>query len=310
MLASYRIEQGKIQNTFCEVQVSEHCNLACRSCSHLSPIMPRRFVEPDTVLRDFATLASCYHVEMVKLLGGEPLLHPALLEVAAAVRTTGISDRVCVVTNGVLLPRMREEFWGAIDEIWISHYPGFQLTSDQQQTLRQLAKEHKVRLRWESCPTFRESYAALGTTDEALVKRIFSTCQVAHNWRCHTVVDGYFFKCPQSYYLPKRLSAPGADSWADGIKISSQPSFRQQLLAYLESSEPLLSCQRCLGTVGRRFRHEQIARRAWTEPQEHTTEELLDRPLLQREERLARYPTLRRLQTVLPHAGNRAKISA
>jgi organic radical activating enzyme len=307
---SYRIEQGKIQNTFCEVQVSEHCNLACRSCSHLSPIMSRRFVDPATVLRDFSILTGCYHVERLKLLGGEPLLHPALLEVVEAVRQTGIGDMVCVVTNGVLLPRMREEFWAAVDEVWISSYPGFELSAEQRQACRQLARKHGVRLHWEPCPTFRESYAALGTSDHTLVKRIYSTCQVAHEWRCHTVVDGYFFKCPQSYYLPKRLGPIGDDQWSDGIQLDTDAEFPERLLAYLQADEPLLACQRCLGTVGRRFIHHQLARRAWTEPQERTTEELLDARLLAREERLLRYPPLRRLQTVLPSSGNRAKVSA
>jgi molybdenum cofactor biosynthesis enzyme MoaA len=65
------------------------------------------------------SLAACYRVESLKLLGGEPLLHSGLLDVINAVVEAGISDKVCVVTNGVLLPRMKDEFWGAVDEVWI-----------------------------------------------------------------------------------------------------------------------------------------------------------------------------------------------
>ncbi len=167
-----------------------------------------------------------------------------------------------------------------------------------------------MRLRWERCPTFRESYAALGTTNESLVKRIYSTCQVAHEWCCHNVVDGDLFKCPQSYYLPKGLGPEGEERWADAIKISDHASFREELLAYLQSDVPLRSCQRCLGTVGRRFTHQQIAHREWADQQQHSTEELIDWRLLAREERSQRYPALRRLRSVVPNTGQLTRISA
>ena len=272
--------------------------------------MPRRFADPLTVRRDLERLSMCYHVERIKLLGGEPLLHPALLEVIDVVVQSRIGDKICVVTNGVVLPRMGRDFWSAVDEVWISSYPGFELSAEHRRACWQQAREHNVKLQWERCPTFREAYAALGTSDRALVQRIFSTCQVAHEWRCHTVVDGYFFKCPQSYYLPKRLGPFGAEPCADALELSAEPGFREKLLAYLESPAPMLSCSRCLGTVGRRFEHQQIARRGWAEVQDHTTEELLDRRLLAKEEQMQRFPVLRRLQTALPNSGNRAKVSA
>jgi hypothetical protein len=36
----------RIHHPRCEVDIVEHCNLACRSCSHLSPVLPCYEVAP------------------------------------------------------------------------------------------------------------------------------------------------------------------------------------------------------------------------------------------------------------------------
>ena len=103
---SYKIKNGKIQTSLCELNVVHHCNLSCRSCSHLSDRMNKYFVDPDQVLNDFSILAEYCHPQHIRLCGGEPLLHPHLLDVVDAVRDSGISECIRVVTNGTLLHRM------------------------------------------------------------------------------------------------------------------------------------------------------------------------------------------------------------
>ena len=285
MVGPYTLAKGRIQNSDCEINVAEHCNLACRSCSHLSPMMHRSFVDPEEVFRDLSTLAASYKVHQVKLLGGEALLHPYLSDVIQAVLLSGIADGICVVTNGVLLPRMPETFWNSVNHVWVSSYPGFELSPQEVERCQQLAKQHGVQLDIYPDTTFRESHASLGSSDEFLVKRIYSTCRVAHEWRCHTIAHGYFFKCPQSYFIPKGLGpASGLTIEADGLRISSDPSFKWDLLSYLQSPVPLASCHRCLGTAGKRFPHKQISRRSWSALQHHTIEDLLDVALLSKED--------------------------
>src|SRR4051812_36441009 len=110
-------EGGKILNGRVEVNIAEHCNLSCRSCSHLSPVMPRKYVDPSSLQHDLDALAAVYHAGSVRLLGGEPLLHPGLLSVIEVAAESGIADEVAVITNGVLLPRMPIEFWATVDEV-------------------------------------------------------------------------------------------------------------------------------------------------------------------------------------------------
>jgi GTP 3',8-cyclase len=78
----------------CEVSIVAGCGLACRACHVLAPLMGAYAVPPETVHEDLSMLARHYRAERVDLGGGEPLLHPALPEVSAAVRSSGVGGRL------------------------------------------------------------------------------------------------------------------------------------------------------------------------------------------------------------------------
>jgi len=275
MTDRYEIVAGRIFNRSCEINAVEHCNLRCRACTHFSPALPKYVVDPVTLARHLDALSMSYHVKVMRLLGGEPLLHPDLLAVIDAVRQSGIADSVQIVTNGLLLPRMAAQAWRAIDSVQVSLYPGRSLDEAQQRECTTKAREHGVAIAFRAYERFQESYSEPGTTDEALVRRISATCKVAHRWRCHTVADGWFYRCPQSYLIPKGLAEESVPSHRDGLRIEASGGFRAKLLAYLQSPEPPQACHNCLGTAGRYIAHEQVRRSEFRARQQQTTEELL-----------------------------------
>ena len=239
--------------------------------------MPRRIVSPDQLVDELGSLGRAYHARWVRLVGGEPLLHPQLLEVIEAARQTKIADRVSVVTNGVLLPKMTDEIWRAVDAIEVSLYPGKGLDADATSHCKELARRHDVDLRLVEITEFRESFSTLGTDDDALVRRIYSRCEIAHVWRCHTVVDGYFYKCSPAYFLPKAIPACASFDNSSGIRISDSDRFAADLRAYLDSPEPLPTCRHCLGTAGKRFPHAQVKRSNFSGLQDRSVEDLVSR---------------------------------
>ncbi len=264
------------KSPYCEINVAHHCNLSCRGCSHLSPVWPKEFLHPAQLKSDLAKLAKVYRAERIRLLGGEPLLHPELVELIRVVRGSGVSRRIAVATNGVLLPRQPEKFWEEIDEVDVTLYPGKQLSVRELWKCRRLARRFEVKLRLSLAGNFRESYSETGTSDKALVRRIYDTCLIAHQWNCHNVENGYFFKCPQALLLPRALAGKLSSRTADGLALSDEPEFGKSLRDYLESHEPLESCRHCLGSVGKRFSHEQVPRGEFRTSQKGPTEELLD----------------------------------
>lgn len=277
-------EDGLIHNGNLEIMAAHGCNLTCRSCTHASPVLrPKDIADPESTARDLTRLARVYRSNRVKLLGGEPLLHPDLVALAEAVRASGITDTLTVVTNGVLLPRQGTAFWAAVDEVWVSIYPGYEPPAGEVTRWHALGAEHGVTVTLHRYEQFRESHSEFGTSDRKLVRRIYNTCEIAHLWRCQAVINGRFYKCPEAYFLPVlRGEEP-----RDGLVLTDEDDLRERMLAYLNATEPLYACRFCLGTVGKAFPHQQVRRKAWRAPQQKPTEELVDYPYLaEREQEL------------------------
>jgi organic radical activating enzyme len=294
---AYEVIDGRIQARKLEIGVAEHCNLSCRSCSHLSPTLKKHLVDADQIVGQLELLAPHYEPGYVRLLGGEPLLHPDLVGIIEAVRRSGISDVVWVVTNGVRLPRMSEEFWHAVDRVECNMYPGGELSSDEQRQCKERADAAGTKLRFKAYEEFRESYSELGTDDPTLVEDIFETCEIVHNFRCHTLAQGRFYRCPQSYYVGHLIPAVAGAAERDSVLVENSSDLGAKLLALLESREPPTACGYCLGSIGKRFPHAQIRRSEFRDPQLKAAEELID-PMLRVES--PRYP---------PHADSGATSS-
>jgi organic radical activating enzyme len=246
-----------------EVSAAKHCNLTCRSCSHLSPLYRKANADIESVSATLRLLAKSYRARTCKILGGEPLLHPQLPDLIDAIRRTGICDRILIATNGVLLPRMPAEFWARIDEVTVSMYPGHALDDETILRMRETAEAHGVILDVSLVNNFRYAFSQTKNGSPELVDRIFRTCQIAHVWRCHTVENGRFYRCPPSVFIPEAEGDPAALTGRDGLLISDDPAFGDELWSFLTRSEPLDACANCLGTVGALHPHNQAGRQGW-----------------------------------------------
>ncbi len=257
-----------------EVNAAEHCNLTCAGCSHLSPVMARRNIAAEDVARDLTALAAAYRARRVKLLGGEPLLNPALPALAEAVRDSAICDEISVCTNGLLLHRMDPVLWSLIDHLEISLYPGVRAETIDLDAASRSADAHGVTLEVNRYTRFRIPYAEDGELAPDLMRRIYTGCQIIHHWRCHTVHDGHFYACPQALFLARRFGRGRA--WAADAIAIHEPDLAPRLAAYLTRRSPLNACQRCLGTAGKSYPHRQAGRRGWAQDQRGAPGTLVD----------------------------------
>ncbi len=112
-----------------EVNLAEHCNLNCIGCDHFSPVAKESFTDVNEYEKDLARLAELFgdKVSAITLVGGEPLLHPELLEFMRRSRRYFPESNVIVFTNGLLLTQEPEEFWETCRDgrvqITITNYP-------------------------------------------------------------------------------------------------------------------------------------------------------------------------------------------
>lgn len=274
------MSDGKVLNPEgLEINATFHCNMRCISCSHLAPMYRRTNADPATLSETLTVLANGYHASFVKILGGEPLLHPDLLGVIDAVRTSGVSDTIQVCTNGTLLDRADDALWEAVDALEVSAYPSRTPTEESMLRYKELAAQHDVRLTANYYENFRHAYSEEGTTSLPLVQEIFDTCKLAHVWMAHTVHEGWFYRCPQSMVLPDKLESDAWPAHTDAIRIEDTPDFAQRLMDFLQGSDPLRACQNCLGSVGKLHPHTEAPRATWR--QLEPTEDLIDREYLE-----------------------------
>lgn len=92
------------------VAITARCNLRCAGCRYGRDFMPGRQLSLEMV-RDLLDDGRAGGAEVVRLYGGEPLLHPDLPAMVRHAVDLGL--RVYVTTNGVLLDRRIDELHAA-----------------------------------------------------------------------------------------------------------------------------------------------------------------------------------------------------
>jgi|KBSMisStaDraftv2_1062788.scaffolds.fasta_scaffold03161_10 MoaA/NifB/PqqE/SkfB family radical SAM enzyme len=254
-----------------EYNLTEHCNLSCYQCDHASPLMAKKFASLEDYERDVRVFAQAVHVEEFRLVGGEPLLHPQLIDFMKIARDIGVGDKIKIYTNGMLLHTMPDEFWALTDILWISTYPGIRRRM-LDETIAAKCEEHGILLDLRPTITeFNRSCINNRVEDEDLVKRIFSQCKMANEYSCFAIYDGMFFRCSVAPFTQARLRMAGIDfpgPEVDGIRIHGNARLGDEIAARVKSKEPLKSCTYCLGSSGPMIAHRQINRqgcKAWLE---------------------------------------------
>lgn len=262
------MKRRKIISESVEYNVVEHCNLACYNCDHASPLLAERFASLDSFERDAGALAGVLHARQLRIVGGEPLLHPRLLDFLRAARGRGIADELVVLTNGTLLHKMPPEFYALIDRLWVSVYPGVKHAIDWSECSR-LCMDHDVILDIRHRPEFMHTLTNVKIEDAETIGAVFQDCGMVGERGCPAIYDGRFYPCCVAPFTPARLALRGVpfdNRGSDGVSLHGNPALFEQIEASLKRRVPLSACSYCLGTSAPKSRHRQLNRQgraAW-----------------------------------------------
>src|SRR5208283_348794 len=138
-----------------EYSVSYHCNLRCSGCAHLSPFSREHFPSLESFVADINQLSKGLHATTINLLGGEPLLNPNINSYIKAAKESKIAETVVVVTNGLLLHKMDDEFWKNVDVVSVSLYPDVLLQEKVLSLFKKRAEESCTQLTFTPTPAFK-----------------------------------------------------------------------------------------------------------------------------------------------------------
>lgn len=185
-----------------DVQVAEHCNLNCKNCNHCSSVAEEEFLDVAEYEKDCARLSELFdsEVKYIALLGGEPLLHPKLPEIMRITREAFQVGKIRIITNGLLLPSMGDDFWAACRDYRITLAPTEYPVSFDYVKWREYAEAHEVI--WDSFPYYNIDGKSgvkllqrglIGTTGRHVVEHNYYHCPHANN--CLTLRHGRLYTC-------------------------------------------------------------------------------------------------------------------
>lgn len=94
-----------------DLMVAYTCNISCRGCISLSDF-PRKGVAPISDIEQWCSeWSTVICPDVITIFGGEPLIHPKLLDVFRAIRLNWPSSTIRLITNGYLLDKYDPMVW-------------------------------------------------------------------------------------------------------------------------------------------------------------------------------------------------------
>lgn len=90
---------------YIELHIVDHCNLNCVGCSHFSPLAEPYYKDIDEYREEMKELSK-FEIGTIRIMGGEPLLHPKCLEFCEVTKEYFPRSNVVLVTNGILTHKL------------------------------------------------------------------------------------------------------------------------------------------------------------------------------------------------------------
>lgn len=225
-----------------ETNIVDCCNLNCKGCSHFSNLYHKGERIPfETYCRDLKLISEKVNVLQYSLLGGEALLNDRIIDYMNSTREILPYSDIRIVTNGLLLPKQKEEFFVCCVEnnitIEISEYPP---TSRMKNQIISILEQYKIVYRFrKDINMFMKNIDLSGEADRN------SAMQNCLQTGCVFFRSGKLYKCPfealgnklfEYFELDIRLQG-GTDIYDEGLNWKK--------IVYHYENETVDACRYC-----------------------------------------------------------------
>jgi organic radical activating enzyme len=106
---------GKIVIPYIDIFITKSCNLKCEHCASYNPFR-QGIISKDDIIESIKRWSKRLSPKTIALVGGEPLLHPDYQELALTVRKAWKQSAIFIITNGLLLSKVQDEFLKQMSE--------------------------------------------------------------------------------------------------------------------------------------------------------------------------------------------------
>ena len=121
----YHHERGLETGTFIDVLLVDHCNLNCAGCDHFSYMSEPWFIDLESLKDQLEIIKqNIPWLEAISLWGGEPLLHPDIIEICKITRNIFPTQQITIGSNGILISSLSDEDLQILHDLNI----GFQIS--------------------------------------------------------------------------------------------------------------------------------------------------------------------------------------
>ena len=238
---------------YLEHHIVDHCNLNCAGCTHFSPLVKEPWFEDiNNFIDDFKELARRTNVRIIRLMGGEPLLHPQVVDFLLAARNIFPNSEIELVTNGILLEKRKIELLAICNDKNISI-----CTSDYG-----ILNLRKALDGFANTKVHGKSYmynASIDISGALKPNNSFNNCDIHQNhW--YYFQDGRFFPCCISAnikYFKDYFNIELDEGSLDEISISVYNHSEEEIKEFLNKPIPL--CKYC-NTIIRKGSYEPFHR--------------------------------------------------
>jgi MoaA/NifB/PqqE/SkfB family radical SAM enzyme len=230
-----------------EISLVDHCNLNCQCCGAFAPIADKKYYNVEELEKDFKRIYELAggKIDFIRLLGGEPLLHPDLLRILDIAGKYFGKANLVLITNGILLEKQSHEFWISCKKnnitISITKYP-INLPFER---IEKTGKEHGVIIEYFNDKNILKTsnkYTMNITGNAEPIER-FKLCLAANN--CTVLDNGKIYPCStvsRIKYFNKYFNADFKVCNEDYIDIYKVNSL-DEILEFL--CKPVPFCRYC-----------------------------------------------------------------
>ena len=210
-IAEQMAPRRKEEMTF-EVSLADHCNMACQMCDHFSQLSDPWFVDVEQFKSDICRMGKIFDHEIgaITLLGGEPTLHPDLIELIRITREQFPAGELILLTNGVLLTKLENSHQGNLWEVLKKYAVHVTVTvypiSLDYIAIENKAKEYGVSLKLSSDIHAVEATKQIKISDKHTMD-LEGRVPKEHSVHClyfnkfNVVKDGRYYMCPVQAHI-------------------------------------------------------------------------------------------------------------
>jgi hypothetical protein len=206
------------------------------------------FKDIEVFKRDLNRLGEVFsNIESLRLMGGEPLLHPELLDFVVHSRKVFPRSDISIISNGILLKSQNDKFWKVLSEqnilLLINSYPIRLDTAYIKKKCAEFNVKYHLIINKDKIRKFRKTLNT-NPVNEKNAKHIFKNCRIIFN--APFLDDGYIYTCSRGalykYFNKKFGDFIQTDDSKNRINIKNTTG--KEIIEFLKQPIPL--CKQCL----------------------------------------------------------------